>query len=216
MKSFCIIGLGRFGQTLAMTLVKNGHQVMVIDRSPEIINILADVVTNAVIGDATSEAVLRASGVKNYDCAVVCLSQNINDSILATLLLKDIGVPKVVARANSALHKKVLEKIGADQIVFPEEDMGEKLAYTLEKINVLEYIEFSRDYSIVEVKIPKSWEGKTIVELDVRKKYSITVIAVTDGKNGVVDISPSLTRPFEEGDTITVVGADKNIDKFVK
>lgn len=216
MKSFCIIGLGRFGQTLAKTLVKSGHQVMVIDSDPDLINVMADTVTNAVVGDATSEAVLRASGVKNYNCAVVCLSQNINDSIMATLLLKDLGVPKIVARANSELHRRVLLKIGADQVVFPEQDMGEKLAYTLEKINVLEYIEFSDEYSIVEVKIPQQWIGKTLVELDIRKKSGLTVIAVADADTGVMDISPSLIRTFKDGDTVTVVGANKNIDEFVK
>jgi len=216
MKSFCIIGLGRFGQTLALTLAKSHHQVMIIDENPEVVNLLADSVTNAVIGDATNEAVLRASGVKSYDCAVVCISKDINDSLMAALLLKDLGVPQVVVRAISDLHRRVLLKIGVDQVVFPEQDMGEKLAYTLDKVNVLEYIEFSNEYSIVELRVPDEWVGRNIVEVDVRKKYKITIIAVCDADTGIPDISPDLTRPFKKGDAVTVVGANENINKFVK
>ena len=216
MKTFCIIGLGRFGQTLALTLVRNGHQVMVIDANAEAVNLLSDVVTNAIIGDPTSESVLRASGVKNYDCAVVCVSDNINDSILITLLLKDLNVPKVVVRATSDLHKRVLEKIGADLVVFPEQDMGEKLAYMLEKTNVMEYIEFSAEYSIVEIKIPSSWLGKTIIELDVRKRYGLTIIAVSDEVQGSVDISPDPSRVFQAGESVTVMGANKSIERLIK
>ena len=148
MKSFCVINIGRFGRTLALTLQASGHQVMIIDQNEEVINELADQVTSAIVGDPTNEAVLKAAGVKNYDCVIVCISTNINHSIMTTLLLKDMGVKKIVARATSEMHRRVLEKIGADQIVFPEKDMGEKLAYMLEKNNVLEYIEFSNDYSI--------------------------------------------------------------------
>ncbi len=216
MKTFCIIGLGRFGQTLAKTLIKKGHQVMVLDANPEIINSLSENFTNAVIGDCTSEAVLRASGVKNYDCAVVCISENINDNILTTLLLKDIGVKRVVVRAISALHRRVLEKIGADQVVFPEEDMGEKLAYTLSRIDVLEYIELSEEFSIAELKIPSSWVGKNIAELDIRKKFGITVIAINDTVTGEIMISPSIIRSFCPADVVTVVGLNENINKFLK
>ena len=115
MKSFCVIGLGRFGQTLACTLAESGNQVMVIDMDSDRVNAIADHVTNAVVGDPTNEALLRASGVKDYDCAVVCLSTNINDSILVTLMLKDLTVPKVVVRAISDSHKRVLEKVGAQR-----------------------------------------------------------------------------------------------------
>ncbi len=216
MKSFCIIGLDTFGQTLALTLTQNGHQVMIIDENAEAVNALADVVTNAVIGDPTNESVLRAADVKQYDCAVICTSDNINDSILITLSLKDMGIPKVVARAVSDQHKRVLEKIGADQVVFPERDMGEKLAYMLDKNNVMDYIEFSSEYSIVEIKVPLSWVGKTLLELDVRKRFKVNVIAVTDQRTGKISISPAPDRPFDPMDLVSLIGLNVDIDKTVK
>lgn len=216
MKSFCVIGLGRFGQTLAVTLARNENQVMVIDINADIVNALADTVTNAVIGDPTNEAVLRASGVKNYDCAVVCLSSSINDNLLVTLSLKDLGVPMVVSRAISDQHKRILEKIGADKIIFPEQDMGEKLAYMLDKNNVMEYIEFSNDYSIVEVKVPHSWVGKSIIDLEIRKRYGVTIIAINTTGSLNMDISPLPTRIFTQNDLVTLMGENTAIDKIAK
>lgn len=131
MKSFCVLGLGRFGKTLALTLAQSGNQVLIIDEDSDDINALADSVTSAVVGDPTNEAVLRAAGVRDYDCAIVCSASNINDNILLTIMLKDLGVPKVVARALNDGHKRVLERLGVDLIAFPEQDMGEKLAYML-------------------------------------------------------------------------------------
>ena len=143
MKSFCSIGLGRFGQTLAASLVRNGHQVMIIDEHEEAVGLLADYVTNALIGDPTSEQLLRSSGAAEYDCVVIALSNNINKSILITMLLKDMGAPYVVARANSELERRVLEKVGSDRIVFPEQEMGEKLASMMESNSILERLQFS-------------------------------------------------------------------------
>jgi len=215
MKSFCIIGLDTFGQTLALTLTQNGHQVMVIDENNEAVNVLADIVTNAVIGEAVNENVLRASGVKDYDCAVVS-TDSMNDSILLTLMLKDMGIKKVVVRAVSNQHKRVLEKVGADQVVFPEQDMGEKLAYMLDKNNVMEYIEFSNEYSIVEVKVPRDWIGKSIIELNVRKKYGVNIIAVSAEGSSLMDITPKPDRVFSRGDLVTLLGANYDIDKLTK
>ncbi|MBO5275430.1 MAG: TrkA family potassium uptake protein [Clostridia bacterium] len=215
MKSFCIIGLGRFGKTLAKTLAEEGAQVMVIDEDPDSVAAVADIVTSAVIGDPTNEAVLRTSGVKNYDCAIVSISKKIDDSVLVTLMLKDLGIGWVVARSVSELHTRVLEKIGADQIVFPERDMGEKFAYMLGRENVLDYIEFSDEYSIVEIKVPESWLGKDLIKLDIRRKYNITVIAVRT-ESGKIDISPGPNRVFRPGDTATLVGMNRDIDNIVR
>jgi len=214
MKSFCIIGLGKFGQTLAVTLAHEGHQVMVIDTDSAKVTALADIVTNAVIGDPTNEAVLRAAGVRDYGCAVVCFTQNINENILITIMLKEIGVPKVVTRALNEGHQKVLEHIGADMIVFPEQDMAEKLAYMLAKENVTDFIEFS-GYEIVEMHIPDGWVGKNLVELDLRKKYKVNVIAVSgeDGKNA--DVTPAADRLFKSDERVTVIGNKRDIDKLV-
>ena len=163
MKSFCIIGLGNFGKNLALTLAQNGNQVLVIDNVESDIDAIADQVTNAVCGDPTNEMVLRAAGVTSYGCCVVCLgSDNMQESILVTLTLKELGIPKIVARASSEQHRKVLAKVGADKVVFPEKDMGQNLAYILSKTDVLEFINFSRNCSVVELKTPRRWAGSRL------------------------------------------------------
>ena len=214
-RSFCIIGLGRFGQTLAENLARTDHQVLVIDEDGEIVNAMSDIVTNAVVGDPTNEQVLRAAGVSDYDCAVVASADNINDSILVTLILKEIGVKQVVSRASSAQHRRVLEKIGADMVVFPEQDMGEKLVGILDRNNVLEYIEFSDTHSIVEIAVPDSWIGKTLSELDVRKRIGVTVLAVSDPVSGM-NISPDPYKPFTENETVALLGENTAIDRITK
>ncbi|MCI8387358.1 MAG: TrkA family potassium uptake protein [Clostridiales bacterium] len=214
-RSFCIIGLGRFGQTLAINLARTNHQVLVIDSDDNIVNAMSDIVTNAVVGDPTNEAVLRAAGVRDYDCAIIATADNINDSILVTLTLKEMGIAQVVVRASSDQHRRVLEKIGADMVVFPEQDMGEKLVGILDRNNVLEYIEFSDRHSIVEVAVPDKWVGKSLAELDVRKQYGVTVLAVSDPVSGM-NISPDPTRPFTSEDTVALLGENTAIDKITK
>ncbi len=212
MKSFCIIGLGKFGMSLARTLAEDGKQVMVIDIDEDKVNAVADMVTNAVIGDPTNEAVLKSAGVTDYECAVVCMTSNVNDNILLTIMLKDAGVKKVVVRAVNEGHYRVLERIGADMIVAPEKDMGEKLAFMLGRDNVTEFIEF-HGYKIVELVVPDSWEGKNLIELEIRRKYGVTVLAVT--KNERVEVTPLPTRIFERGEKVSVIGTDKNIEKLI-
>ncbi|MBE6610961.1 MAG: TrkA family potassium uptake protein [Ruminococcaceae bacterium] len=215
-RSFCIIGLGRFGQTLAVNLARTDHQVLVIDLDDDVVNVMSDIVTNAVIGDATNESVLRAAGVSDYDCAIVATAKNINDSILTTILLKEMGVKQVVARAGSEQHKRVLEKIGADMVVFPEQDMGVKLVGILDRNNVLEYIEFSDTHSIVEVTVPTHWVDKSLIELDVRRQYGVTVLAVSDPDTGEMNISPDPVRKFTGAETVALLGENKAIDKITK
>lgn len=215
-RSFCIIGLGRFGQTLAKNLAKTNHQVLVIDIDENVIDVMSDIVTNAVVGDPTNEAVLHAAGVADYDCVVVATAENINDSILTTILLKEIGVKQVVVRAGSEQHERVLEKIGADMVVFPERDMGEKLVNILDRNNVLEYIEFSESHSIVEVTVPGKWVGKNLIELDVRRRHGVTVLAVGDAETGEMNISPDPTRPFTGTETVALLGENKAIDRITK
>lgn len=214
MKSFCVLGLGRFGKTLALTLAQSGNQVLIIDEDSDDINALADSVTSAVVGDPTNEAVLRAAGVRDYDCAIVCSASNINDNILLTIMLKDLGVPKVVARALNDGHKRVLERLGVDLIAFPEQDMGEKLAYMLARDNVIESLEFDGGYRIVEMKIPASWVGKTLVDLDLRRREKVNVVGVR-ASGQPIDCAPSPTRPFMANDTVSVIGADADVDRLI-
>lgn len=214
MKNFCIIGLGKFGKHLAVNLYKAGADVFVIDRNPEIINAIADNVTTAVVGEPTSEDALRRVGISNFDCVIIGMISNINDTIMLTLLCKELGVPRVIARAADEKHKKVLEKVGADLIIFPESDSADKLARTLTMTNVIDYIEFSEDYSIIEIPVPQKWIGKSIIELDVRKNYDVTIISRRKGRE--LEISPSPRITFAEGDTVSLLGKNENLERLTK
>jgi trk system potassium uptake protein TrkA len=214
MKSFCIIGLGKFGMSLAQTLAAEGKQVMVIDIDADKVNAIADFVTSAVIGDPTNETVLRSCDVGAYECAIVCMAKDINANVLLTIMLKEQGVKKVVARAINEGHQKVLEHIGVDMIIFPEKDMGEKIGYLLSRDNVTEFIEF-HGYQIVEIKVPASWVGKDLIQLEIRKKYGVNILAINDDE-GNVTVSPLPTRVFCEGEKVSVIGTEKDIDKLTK
>ena len=210
MKSFCIIGLGKFGTSLANALVSAGKQVMISDNDTEKVTMLADCVTNAVIGDATNMNLLKASGVSDYDCAVVCMTENISDIILVTIQLKELGVKHVIARAVNDGHKKVLEHIGADEIVYPEYDMGQRLAFRLSHSSITDFVQF-KGYKVVEMVVPEAWVGKDLITLNLRKAYGVNIIAVRyiDGR---IDVSPSPTRVFNSGEIVSVVGDDKDIE----
>lgn len=213
MKSFCILGMNRFGQAIAMTLAQEKKQVMIMDDSKEAVSQLADYVTAAVVGDPKNEQALRAAGIADYDCCIVCNSGKIEDSILITLLLKDIGAKYVLARAQSELHMRILKKVGADKVVYPERDMGERLAQLLSKNNVTNYLEVSEDISLVEVKAPEKWVGKSLAELAIRSKYNVNIIAVT--YDNTHDFSPNPTEPIKEGSVLTIVGNKKNVDRLL-
>lgn len=214
MKSFVVFGLDPFGQTIAITLEQSGHQVMVMDPDEDAVRHVADITTDAVIGDPMSEAVLRKAGVTSYDTAIISFPGQINNTVLLTILLKEMGIKQIVARACSELECKVLEKIGVDVIVFPERDMGEKLAHTLDKQNVLEYLRYSADYSIVEVKVPADWVGKTIIELNVRRRFGVNIVAINEDGSGNINISPLPDRAFLKNDIITLIGSNKTINKL--
>ncbi len=212
MKSFCIIGLGKFGRNLATLLYKNGAHVTVVDRNPDIINAISDNVTTAIVAEPTNEEVLKRIGVTNFDCVILGMVSNVNDCIMLTLMCKELGVRHVIARAADEKHKRVLEKIGADRIIFPELDTAEKLSRSLTIPNVIEYIEYSDDYSIAEIPVPKSWVGKSLLQLDVRKKYDVTVISCRH--DGSLEISPSPNTPFAAGDTVSVLGRNDRLTKL--
>lgn len=216
MKSFVVFGLCPFGKTVALTLDKSGKKVMVIDSDDAAVREVADDVSDAIVGDPLSEAVLRSAGVTSYECAVISYPGKINDAILLTATLKEMGMKRVVVRVSSELEAKVLAKVGADEVVFPERDMGEKLAHTLEKQDVLEYLRYSDDYSIIQEKVPSAWVGKNMVELNVRSKFGVNIIAVQEGNTGKMNITPSPERPFQANDLITLIGSNKNINKLIK
>ena len=178
MKTFLIIGMGRFGSALATELCALGNEVLAVDAQEELIQAVAPQVTHAVTADARDPEVLKELSVRSFDCAIVAIGNDISTSALITLNLKELGVEKVIAKASSHTHRKVLEKIGADRVVFPEHEMGGKLAHTLSSSNMLNFIELSEDASIVEIAVPLTWMGKTLKELDVRNVYGVNVIGL--------------------------------------
>ncbi len=215
MKNFCIIGLGRFGMTLAVTLTEAGKHVMIIDTNEKTVETMADIVDAAILGDGTEEAVLRAADVKSYDCVVVSMSENINDSVLAVILLKELGVPYIIARAGSERHAKVLEKLGVDRIVFPEADIGVKMGRMLSYHGVQQYVEFSEDTTIVEIEVPKAWVGKNLLELDVRKRLNINVVTMRRKNSPKKGITADPKAEFKAGDFVTIIGENTAIQKLL-
>ena len=202
-KQFVIFGLGRFGISLATTLSEAGYEVMVVDKCEESIQEIAPFVTHAVQADAADMDTLKSLGIRNFDVAIVAIGKDIQSSIMTTLLLKELGIPYVVAKASSEIHERVLRKIGADRIILPEQEMGIRIA------NNLDHIQLSSEYSIIEMGILPEWRGKSIIELDPRGVYGINIIAVQRG--GVIDISPSPNYILEQEDTLVVVGSNKQI-----
>ncbi|MGM9608387.1 MAG: potassium channel family protein [Oscillospiraceae bacterium] len=214
MKTFVVIGLGRFGTAVAVELCKLGHEVLAIDINENIIQAIADKVTHAAAGDAADPAVLKALGVRNYDCAIVAAAQDVGESALITLSLKELGVPKVVCKAKDATHKRVLERIGADRVIIPEQETGVKLAQGLARSNVLNFIELSEDYGIVEVDPPEAWCGKTLLELNVRARYDVTVIAVHRKGEEELTVAPGANYVFQPGETAVVLGRYEDINRL--
>lgn len=214
MKSFVIIGLGRFGNAVARELYRRGNEVLAIDMDEDAVQRIADFVTHAVVGDAKDENVLRSIGVRNFDCAVVAIASDIQDSVLVTLMLKEWGVKFIVAKAQSQMHSKVLQRIGADKVVFPEEDMGNRLAQTLSSSNVIDFIELSQDFSIVEIHPPQSWSNKTLSELSVRARFGVNVLAVRGEDRDIVTISPTADQIIHQGDVLIVIGANDDIERL--
>ena len=214
MKNFAVIGLGSFGTAVARELFEVGHDVLAIDLDRERVQAVADLVTHAVTGDARDPAVLRAVGISDYDCVVVSVGTDVGSSALITMRLKEAGVPKVVCKAMSHIHQRLLEKVGADRVVFPEHEMGIKVAQGLARSNILNYIELSDDYGIVEVDLPTGWQGKSIRELDIRAKYSLNVIGVRRGTD--VSVSPSADYILAANDKLMVLGRDVDIERICK
>ncbi|MCG8512624.1 MAG: TrkA family potassium uptake protein [Halanaerobiales bacterium] len=212
MKQFVVVGLGRFGSSVARTLAENDYNVLAIDSNEEKVQEIAKEVTHAVEADATDEEALRTLGVRNFDVAVVSIGDNIHANILSTLILKELGVPYVVVKAQNALHGKVLSKVGADRIVYPERDMGVRIAHNLISSNVLDYIEFAPDYSIVEIVSTPNMVGKSLAQLDLRSKFGVNVMAIKRGKD--LNITPGANDRFLESDVLVVMGKNDDLDKL--
>lgn len=209
MKQFVVIGCGRFGTSLAETLYNLGHDVLAIDRSEERVQEISNNVTHAVQADAIDEVALKTLGIRNFDVAVISIGSDMQASIMATLIAKEMGVKQVIAKAQNQIHGKVLKKIGADRVVYPERDMGTRVAHNLVSSNILDYIEFAPDYSIVEVSAKKEWDGKNLKELQLPKKYGISIIAIKKGEE--INISPYADDVISEDNVLVVIGQNKDL-----
>ena len=204
MKSYVVIGMGRFGTEVARRLCELGCEVLAIDNTPELIQPLSDVVTQAVVADVRDKEVLRALGVKDFDCAVVAIGGNLANSVLATMNLKELGVKHIVCKAHDDTHRQVLIKLGADQVVIPEQENALRLARSLASFNVLDYIELSDDYGIIDLPAPKAWVGKSLRELNVRAKLGVNILAVK--QDGKINVSPAADYAICQGDVMVVLG----------
>ena len=202
-KQYVVIGLGRFGSSIATTLYSLGNDVLVIDKNEDLVEDIADKVTHAVQADATDENTLKSLGIKNFDVAIISIGGDIQSSVMATLIVKELGVKYIIAKGNGELHAKVLYKIGADRVVLPEKDMGVRVAHNMVSSNILDYIELSSDYSIIEIKALKEWEGKNLKDLNLRKKYGINVIAIKN--KGKVNLNPAADDKINKENVIVAI-----------
>lgn len=211
-KQFAVIGLGRFGKSLVRELTRIGHEVLAIDADPHKVNEITDEVIHAAQADAMDEQAMRSIGIRNFDVVVVSIGHNIQSSILATILLKEMGVKKVIAKAQNSLHGKVLEKLGIDLVIYPERDMAVKLARSLSSKNILDQIDLSPDYSITEMVAPFAFEGKSLASLRVREKMGVTILAIRRGEEIIV--SPDAGQVINAGDILVALGKNKYLSKI--
>lgn len=181
MKSVLVIGLGRFGRHLCLKLAQLGNEVMIVDKSEAVVTDLADAVTNAQIADCTEEAVLRALGVHNFDVCFVCIGSDFASSLLITSMLRDLGAKRIIAKSSQDLHTRLLLRNGADEVVYPERDSAERVAMRTSATNVFDYIELTDEYAIYEIPPLASWVGKTILDLNIRNRYHINILAIKTG-----------------------------------
>jgi len=211
-KEFAVIGLGRFGGSICRQLVKEGMDVMAIDSNEDRVNDFMKIATHAVVADTTDEQVLISLGLNEFDHVIVAIGDDIQASILTTLILKELGVKKITAKAQNDYHEKVLKKIGADQIVHPERDMGKRIAHSIVSNNVLDYLELSDEYSIMELNVTEKLAGHTLITLNIRARFGINIVAIKR-KNDII-VSPMAYEEIRLGDILIIIGADEDINKF--
>ncbi len=210
MKQYAVFGLGLFGESLARSLYEMGHEVLAVDSEAELVEAVAPFVTQAVQLDATEESALETLGIRNFDAAIVSIGHNTRDSILVCVLLKEMGIPYLVAKAMDDLHAKVLRKVGVDRVVFPERDMGKRVARTLALPNVVELMNLTEEHQLVEIVVPKKWIGHSIREIDVRRRFGVSIVAIQ--RKGQLLPSPPADTVFEQEDLLLALGNKKETD----
>ena len=214
MKSYVVVGMGRFGTEAAKQLFSLGCEVLAIDNGSDVIQQIANDVTHAVVADARDKEVLRSLGVADFDCAIVAIGDSLTDSVLATMNLLELGVPHLVCKAYDETHSQILKKLGAHQVLIPEKEQAARLARSLSNPNVLDYIELSNDHGIIEVPAPKTWRGKTLKDLNVRAKLGVNIIAVRQGEQ--INVSPVADYCVGAADVLVVLGDAIALEKVQK
>lgn len=214
MNSFVVIGIGRFGESVARTLSELGNEVLAIDAKETVIQEISEHVTHAVAGDVTNKNFLKSCGINNFDAAVVAIGENMEASILVTVLIKEMGGKYILAKAQSKIHAKVLSQVGADTVVFPESDMGVRVAHNLISANLIDFIELSPECRIIEITVPEKWKGKTLKEINVRAKFGINIIAIKN--NSDINISPGPDTKIKNDDVLVVIGSNSDLNKLNK
>lgn len=201
---------------MASTLVELGQDVIGVDSEPERVRVLADTITQAVELDAIDERALKAAGIHNVDVAVVSIGENIESSLLVVMLLKELGIKTIVAKAVTALHGRILEKLGVSRVVFPEREMATRTAHSLVMPNAIDYIELSRDFSIVELPAPAEFIGKNLKQLELRPRFGLTLVAIkrSDGQTDVTNIAPGADEVIREGDVLALLGSIADLKRL--
>ena len=216
MGSFLVIGMGRFGKSVATELYQMRHEVLAMDEVEDNIAGIVDHVTDVVIGDAKDEAVLRSLDVQSFDCVVVAMAGTIEDSILITMMLKEMDAKSIVCKAQNERHAKILSQLGADKVIRPEHDMGKRIAHLLAQQNIIDFLEISSDYSVMEIITPKSLVGKSIGKNNLRRKYGVTIIAIRNAETGGMKFSPNADAMLYDGDVLIVIGSKYELDVLSK
>ncbi|MCL1694862.1 TrkA family potassium uptake protein [Lysinibacillus sp. BPa_S21] len=211
-KQYAVIGLGRFGVSVARRLYEAGHEVLGIDINEERVEDAEPYVTHAVIADTTEEKALNSIGIRNFDCVIVAIGIDMQSSILTVSLLKELGIKKIIAKALGKRHGQVLDKVGAEWVIYPERDMGERVANQLLSPNMLNYIELSKEYSIEEIMIPSKMAGQNLRDLDIRAHYNVSVIAIV--RDGNITILPSPDEIIKEKEILVMIGHRKDLTVF--
>lgn len=213
-KNFAVIGLGRFGGSICRELAEQGLEVLAIDSDEDRVNEFSMIASHAVVGDSTDETVLKSLGIRNFDHVIVAIGDDIQSSILTTLILKELGVSNITAKAQNDYHEKVLRKIGADQVVHPERDMGKRIANNISSSNVLDYLELSDEHSIVEIIANEKLDGNTIMGLDIRARYGLNIVAIK--RSNEIIVSPQANERINLNDVLIVIATDEDINRFEK
>lgn len=212
--SVVVFGAGRFGSALAKELFIEDIEVMVIDNDEEKIQEISPYVTTAIIADVLDEGAIKELGLRNFDVAVIAIGSNLEASIVAAAESKEYEIPMIYAKAGTDMQARILKKVGVDQVIYPEIELGERLARSISGKSIIEYIHFSEEYSIVEINSPQNWAGKSLKELDVRNTFNINIIAIR--RNDKTIVSPSALEKIEKGDNLIVIGEDQYLKKMEK